>query len=113
MRLPSSRIGWALMPGALVLGLSGLAVAGQSGLFTGALEDEAREYAIVVWGVASALIVSSTAIILVNIMKRGAPGDSHALLPYTLLTGRRKNHDLGYYHKDSLLCSYRNRTKSF
>jgi len=70
MRLPSSRIGWALMPGALVLGLSGLAVAAQSGLFTGALEDEAREYAFVVWGVAGALTVSGVAIILLNIMRK-------------------------------------------
>ena len=73
MRLPSSRIGWALMPCALVLGLSGLAVAGQSGLFTGALEDEAREYAVVVWGVAGALTVSGAAIILLNIIKRSHP----------------------------------------
>ena len=73
MRLPSSRIGWALMPGALVLGLSGLAVAGQSGLFTGALENEAREYAFVVWGVAGALTVSSVAIILLNIIKKRRP----------------------------------------
>ncbi|MFC2025338.1 hypothetical protein ACFLTG_02885 [Chloroflexota bacterium] len=59
-----------MMPGALVLGLSGLAVAAQSGLFTGNLEDEAREYAVVVWGVASALIVSSLTIIILNIIKR-------------------------------------------
>ena len=58
------------MPGALVLGLSGLAVAGQSGLFTGALEDEAREYAFVVWGIAGALIVSGIAIILLNIFRK-------------------------------------------
>jgi len=58
------------MPGALVLGLSGLAVAAQSGLFTGALEDEAREYAFVVWGVAGALTVSGVAIILLNIMRK-------------------------------------------
>jgi len=70
MRLPSSRIGWALLPGALVLGLSGLAVAAQSGLFTGALEDEGIEYAIVVWGVAVALTVSGAAIILLNIIKK-------------------------------------------
>jgi len=70
MRLPSSRIGWALMPGALVLGLSGLAVAAQSGLFTGTLEDEAREYAVVVWGVAGALIISSIVIIILNIIKK-------------------------------------------
>ena len=62
-----------MMPGALVLGLSGLAVAGQSGLFTGALEDEAREYAFVVWGVAGALTVSGAAIILLNIMKKRRP----------------------------------------
>jgi len=59
-----------LMPGALVLGLSGLAVAAKSGLFTGALEDEAREYAVVVWGVAGALIVSGAAIIILNIIKK-------------------------------------------
>jgi hypothetical protein len=57
----------------LVLGLSGLAVAGQSGLFTGALEDEAREYAVVTWGVAGALTVSGAAIILLNIIKRSRP----------------------------------------
>ncbi len=62
-----------MMPGALVLGLSGLAVAGQSGLFTGALEDEAREYAFVVWSVAGVLIVSGVAIILLNIMKKRRP----------------------------------------
>ena len=59
-----------MIPGALVLGLSGLAVAGQSGLFTGALDDEAREYAVVVWGVAGALIVSGAAIIILNIIKK-------------------------------------------
>jgi len=69
MRLPSSRVGWALMPFAFVLILSGLAVASQSGLFTGALEDEAREYAIVVWGVAGLLIVSGAVIIILNILK--------------------------------------------
>jgi len=58
------------MPGAIVLGLSGLAVAGKSGLFTGMLEDEAREYAVVVWGVAGALIVSGAAIIILNIIKK-------------------------------------------
>ena len=62
-----------MMPGAMVLGLSGLAVAGQSGLFTGALEDEAREYAVVAWGVAGALTVSGAAIILLNIMKKRRP----------------------------------------
>jgi len=67
-------MGWALLPGALVLGLSGLAVAGQSGLFTGALEDEAREYAFVVWGVAGVLAISGLAIILLNIMKKRRPG---------------------------------------
>ena len=59
-----------MMPGALILGLSGLAVAGQSGLFTGALDDEARGYAFVVWGVAGLLTVSGAAIILLNIMKK-------------------------------------------
>ena len=58
------------MPGALVLGLSGLAIAAQSGLFTGALEDEAREYAVVVWGVAGLLIVSGAVIIILNITKK-------------------------------------------
>lgn len=70
MQLPSPRIGWALIPGALVLGLSGLAVAAQSGLFTGALDAEAKEYALVVWGVAGALIVSGAAIIILNIVKK-------------------------------------------
>ena len=63
-------MGWALMPGALVLGLSGLAVAAQSGLFTGALEDEAREYAFVVWGVAGVVIVIGATIILLNSIKK-------------------------------------------
>ena len=58
------------MPFALVLVLSGLAVASQSGLFTGSLEDEAREYAIVVWVVASLLIASGAAIIVLNIVKK-------------------------------------------
>ena len=70
MRLPSSRIGWAFVPGAIVLGLSGLAVAGQSGLFAGTLENEAREYAIVTWGIAGALIVSSATIIILNTIKK-------------------------------------------
>ncbi|MFC2067921.1 hypothetical protein ACFLTP_02785 [Chloroflexota bacterium] len=70
MRLPSSRIGWALIPGAIVLGLSGLAVAGQSGLFTGTLEIEAREYMIVTWGIVGLLIVSSTTIIILNTIKK-------------------------------------------
>ena len=70
MRLPSPKIGWAFIPGAIVLGLSGLAVAAQSGLFTGALEDEAREYAFVVWGIASVVIVIGATIILVNIIKK-------------------------------------------
>jgi len=64
------KFGWVLMPGALVLGFSGLAVAAQSGLFTGTLEPEAREYAMVVWGVAGALIVSGFTIIILNIIKR-------------------------------------------
>ncbi len=59
-----------MMPGALVLGLSGLAVAAQSGLFMGALEDEAREYAFVVWGIAGVAIVIGAAIIILNIMKK-------------------------------------------
>ena len=58
------------MPGAIVLGLSDLAVAAQSGLFTGALEDEAREYAFVVWGVAGVVIVIGATIILLNIIKK-------------------------------------------
>jgi len=70
MRLPSSRIGLALIPGAIVLGLSGLAVAAQSGLFTGTLETEAREYAMVVWGVAGTLIISAITIIILNIIKK-------------------------------------------
>ena len=70
MRLPSSKIGWALMPSSIVLGLSGLAVAAQSGLFTGALENEAREYAVVVWGVAGVVIVIGATIILLNIIKK-------------------------------------------
>ena len=61
------------MPVALVLGLSGLAVAGQSGLFTGALEDEAREYAFVVWGIAGVLTVSGVVIILLNLMRKRHP----------------------------------------
>ena len=81
MRLPSSRIGWALMPGAIILGLSGLAVAAQSGLFSGSLEDEAREYAAVVWGVAGVLIISGLVIIILNHIKRrknrGSVQDSH------------------------------------
>ncbi|MFC2034800.1 hypothetical protein ACFLUJ_01595, partial [Chloroflexota bacterium] len=68
--MPSSRIGWALLPGAMVLGIGGLAVAGQSGLFTDTLEKEAREYAVVTWGVAGALIVSSATIIILNIIKK-------------------------------------------
>ena len=63
-------MGWALMPGALVLGLSGLAVAAQSGLFTGALEEEAREYAFVVWGISVLVIVIGATIILLNIIKK-------------------------------------------
>ena len=63
-------MGWALMPGAIVLGLSGLAVAAQSGLFTGTLEDEAREYAFVVWGIASVVIAIGATIILLNIIKK-------------------------------------------
>ena len=62
-----------MLPGALILGLSGLAVAAKSGLFTGALEDEAREYAVVVWGVAGALTVSGTVIILLNLMRKKRP----------------------------------------
>lgn len=62
------------MPGALVLGLSGLAVAAQSGLFKGVLEDEARGYAVIAWGVAGALIVSGAAIILLNIIKKSRSG---------------------------------------
>ena len=58
------------MPGALVLGLSGLAVAAQSGLFTDALENEAREYAFVVWGVAGVVIVIGATILLLNIIKK-------------------------------------------
>jgi len=63
-------MGLALIPGAIVLGLSGFAVAAQSGLFTGTLEPEAREYAMVVWGASGALIISSLTIIILNIIKR-------------------------------------------
>ena len=70
MRLPSKRIGWALMPGAIVLGLSGLAVAAQSGLFTGALEEEAREYAFVMWGIAGAVFITGTVIVILNYIKK-------------------------------------------
>lgn len=70
MRLPSLRAGLALIPTALVLGLSGLAVAAQSGFFAGALEDEAREYALVMWSIAGAIIVSSAVIIFLNIIKK-------------------------------------------
>jgi hypothetical protein len=76
MRLPSSRIGWALMPGAVVLGLSGLAVAAQSGLFAGALETEAKEYAFIVWGVAGALVISGVSIIILNKIKSGKTHDT-------------------------------------
>ena len=70
MRLPSSRIGWALMPFVVILGLSGLAVAAQSGLFSGTLEEEARDYAVAVWVVAGLLTISGIVIILLNIIKR-------------------------------------------
>jgi hypothetical protein len=63
-------MGWALIPGALVLGLSGLAGAAQSGLFKGALENEAREYAFVIWGVAGIVIVIGATIILLNTIKK-------------------------------------------
>ena len=62
-----------MIPGALVLGLSGLAVAGQSGLFSGALEEEAREYAFVVWGIAGVVAIISITIIILNIMKNNKP----------------------------------------
>jgi len=58
------------MPGAMVLGLSGLAVAAQSGLFTGTLEEEAREYAFVVWGIAGLVIVVGATIIILNVIKK-------------------------------------------
>ena len=77
MRLPSSRIGLALIPGAIVLGLSGLAVAAQSGLFTGNLEDEAREYAVAVWGVSSTLIISGGTIIILNIIRKRSTKHNH------------------------------------
>ena len=77
MRLPSSRIGWALLPCAAVLGLSGLAVASQSGLFAGDLETEAKEYAFVVWGIAGALIISSLTIIILNIIYKRKTRDSY------------------------------------
>ena len=62
------------MPFAFILSLSGLAVAGQSGLFSGALEEEAREHAIVAWGVAGLLIVSGAVIIILNILKKRRSG---------------------------------------
>jgi len=58
------------MPGAIVLGLSGLAVAAQSGLFEGALENEAKEYAFVIWGVAGVVMVIGVTILLLNILKK-------------------------------------------
>ena len=58
------------MPFAIILCLSGLAVAAQSGLFTGNLKDEAREYAIVVWVIASLFTISGIIIILLNFIKR-------------------------------------------
>ncbi|UCE98042.1 MAG: hypothetical protein JSV74_01570 [Dehalococcoidia bacterium] len=58
------------MPFAIILGLSGLAVAAQSGLFSGNLEDEAREYAIVVWAIACLLTTIGIVIIVFNIIKR-------------------------------------------
>ena len=58
------------MPGAIILGLSGLTVASQSGLFSDSFETEAREYATVVWGVAGALIISGLVIIVLNHSKR-------------------------------------------
>lgn len=64
------------MPGAILLGLSGLAVASQSGLFSGSLETEAREYATVVWGIAGALIISGLIIIVLNHIKRRKDRDS-------------------------------------
>ena len=63
-------MGWALMPGAMVLGTSGLAVAAKSGLFTGTLEKEAREYAFVVWGISGLVIVIGATIIFLNIIKK-------------------------------------------
>ena len=59
-----------MIPIAVVLGLSGLAVAVQSGLFIGALEDKAMEHAAVVWGVAGALVISGAAIIILNSTER-------------------------------------------
>ena len=63
-----------MIPGAIVLGLSGLAVVCQSELFTGTLDDEAREYTVVVYGVAGALIISSATIIILNIIKKRRTG---------------------------------------
>jgi hypothetical protein len=65
------------MPGAIILGLSGLAVTAKSGLFTGTLDIEAKEYAIVVWGVAGALIISGVTIIILNIIKKRKIEKSH------------------------------------
>ena len=64
------------MTGALVLGLSGLAVAAQSGLFTGTLEPEAREYAVVMWIIACALIIGGLAVIILNIIRKKKSIDS-------------------------------------
>ena len=58
------------MPFVVILGLSGLAVAAQSGLFSGTLEEEARDYAVAVWVVAGLLTISGIVIILLNIIKR-------------------------------------------
>ena len=58
------------MPWAIILIISGLAVAAQSGLFSGTLEPEAREYATVVWGAAGTLAVSGFTIIILNIIKK-------------------------------------------
>jgi hypothetical protein len=78
MRLPSSKFGWAVMPGALVLGLSGLAVATQSGLFTGTLEPEAREYAVVMWIIAGVLIISGVTVIILNVIRKKKSDDDHS-----------------------------------
>ncbi|MBN2238872.1 MAG: hypothetical protein JW712_03785 [Dehalococcoidales bacterium] len=64
------------MPFAVILALSGLAVAAQSGLFSGSLEPEAREYATVMWGVAGALVLGGFTIIILNGIRKRKTGNS-------------------------------------
>lgn len=74
MHLPPSRIGWILLPVAVILGLSGLAVAAQSGLFEGTLEPEGGEYAAVVWTAGGLLFLGGTCIIILNLIKKNHSG---------------------------------------